>query len=81
MDRVKMKVVCLLGQKRTLFLRDCRRCGEETWFSDGVYVCDGCASEFIDLSGPERSSVRRADMAYNGEIPDKTEEMGQPDGL
>ena len=80
MDAPKTKTVTLCGVTMTLTLDDCRRCGEQTWFTGLARTCNACASEFIDITGgsAERGSVRTADMEYQGSIPDKTEEAGQP---
>lgn len=80
MDTPKTKTVVLCGVTMTLSLYDCRKCGEATWFTGGARICNACASEFIDLSAgqKERGSVRQVDLNYQGSIPDKTEEAGQP---
>lgn len=60
-------------------LRECRRCGEPTWFTEHADVCDECVSEFIDLRSGERATVKTSDRQYQGDIADKTEAAGQPD--
>lgn len=76
----KTKTVTLCGVTMTLVLDVCVKCGEEVWFKPPARVCDCCVSEFIDVSGTssERGSVRESDLNYQGSIPDKTEEAGQP---
>jgi hypothetical protein len=76
---MRTKIVKLCGKEVVMTLRDCRRCDEPTWFSADAFVCDECVGEFIELRSPERSSVKRSDRQYQGNIPDKTEAMGQPD--
>lgn len=79
----RTKVVTLCGAAYLLRLLDCWKCGEPTWFREGVQVCDLCASEFIDIRPEhgrnEPSTVRRCDIDYEGDIADRVEEAGQPD--
>lgn len=79
----RTKVVTLCGAAYLLRLLDCWKCGEPTWFREGVQVCDLCASEFIDIRPEhghnEPSTVRRCDIDYEGDIADRVEEAGQPE--
>ena len=79
----RTKVVTLCGADYLLRLLDCWKCGEPTWFREGVQVCDLCASEFIDIRPDhdhnEPSTVRRCDIDYEGDIADRVEEAGQPE--
>lgn len=68
----------LCGKVVELTLRSCGKCDEPTWFTAGAFVCDECASEFIEIGGTERPSVKRSDYFYQGDVADKTEELGQP---
>ena len=73
------KTVSRCGSEVLVTLSECRKCHEPTYFDPGVHVCSDCAEEFIS-TGPERSSLRMSDYVYQGNIADRVEAMGLPDG-